>query len=504
MFNILRQNRRTPVIVVLIPVLVLTCFYMPALSSNNHVYAEESTTEYQITYDANGGSGTTTQMVVSGQAIEKLPANPTKKGNAFLGWYTAKSGGTKISAGYMVTGNERFYAHWKARKYTIKFNANGGKVSKKSKTVTFGKKYGSLPDPTKSRSKFLGWYTGKSGGTKIIKSKLVSITSTTTLYAKWKNMKTFKYNFNANGGKVSTKSKSYKYGSKIKSLPIPQRANFTFMGWYTNTHGGSRVYNGQKVKSKLMNQTIYARWAPKQYFQYDSRWGGNTYIRTVASSGCGPSTMSMVVASIKKGSVNPAIAARWSIANGYRTSAPGKTKDGFFTKFPGKYGIKSTRLNTGNLKYMSKSKANKLHAKTKEAVKNGDWVVAFMDPGAWTHHGHFILWYDIEGSRALVRDPNASKASKTRNKISVLQSQAKRYWIISVPYSKMISPPTKGKVVGTSTLAVRSKASSSSKKHGVLKKGQKITITNKKNNMWKIKYNGKTGYVPQKYITVTK
>ena len=498
------RKNGTTLIAVLIFALIMTTFYIPSFGKSDYVYAEDTATKFTITYDANGGTGTTTQTVTSGQAIGTPAKAAARKGHTFLGWYTAKNGGTKVAAGLKITGDTTFFAHWKAKSYTVKFNANGGKVSKKSKTVTYGKTYGSLPAPSKSRSKFLGWYTGKSGGKKVTSSMSVSITSYATLYAKWKKMSTFKYNLNANGGKVSTKSKSYKYGSKVKSLPTPKRTNFVFMGWYTKTHGGNRINKGTKVSSNGLSQTIYARWAPKQYFQSDSRWGANTYIKTVASSGCGPSTMSMVVATIKKGSVNPGIAAKWSISKGYRTSAPGKTKDGFFTKFPAKYGIKSTRLNTGNLRSLSKNKAGKLHARAKEAVKNGDWVVAFMNPGTWTHYGHFILWYDIEGSRALVRDPNATKASKTRNKISVLQSQAKRYWIISVPYSKMISPPTQGRVVGTSKLTVRSKASSSSKSLGALKKGESVRITNKKNGMWKIKFNGKTGYVSQKYMTVTK
>lgn len=322
-------------------------------------------------------------------------------------------------------------------------------------------------------------------------------------YAATKKVKVI---FDANGGKVSKKTKSFTRGGKYKSLPKPSRSKYTFMGWYTKTHGGAKVYNGRKVKTKKERQTLYARWAPKQYFQYDSRWGNKSHGNgsTIARSGCGPSTMSMAVVTIKNNSVTPATAAKWSVAHGYKTSAPGKTKDGFFTKFPAKYGIKSTKVNSGSLKAMSKSTAAKYHARAKEAVKNGDWVIAFMSPGTWTHHGHFILWYDIEGTRALVRDPNGTKASKTRNKVSVLQAQAWRYWIISVPYKKMISPPTKGKVKDTNALTVRSGASTGSASLGQLAKGSGVTITNRKDDWWKIDYNGSSGYVQQKFITVTK
>jgi uncharacterized repeat protein (TIGR02543 family) len=72
-----------------------------------------------------------------------------------------------------------------AKKATIKFNANGGKVGKKSKKAAYGKKIGKLPAPTRKGYYFKGWYTKKSGGKKITKQSTVTDKKTRTLYAQW-------------------------------------------------------------------------------------------------------------------------------------------------------------------------------------------------------------------------------------------------------------------------------------------------------------------------------
>jgi len=69
--------------------------------------------------------------------------------------------------------------------YTLTFNPNSGKVSTTKKSVTKGQTYGTLPIPTRSKYTFKGWYTAKSGGTKIIPSTKVNLTKNQTIYAQW-------------------------------------------------------------------------------------------------------------------------------------------------------------------------------------------------------------------------------------------------------------------------------------------------------------------------------
>lgn len=79
---------------------------------------------------------------------------------------------------------------------TVTLNANGGKCSADAIKVRNGGKYSGLSSVTISRSadknytyKFSGWYTKKSGGSKVTKDTKVTATSKHTLYAHWKKTK---------------------------------------------------------------------------------------------------------------------------------------------------------------------------------------------------------------------------------------------------------------------------------------------------------------------------
>ena len=89
-------------------------------------------TVWTVTWDAttNGGScGTATSSVTNGAAIGTLP-EATKTSFNFDGWYTAPSGGTKISASTTVTENKTYYAQFTSAPvttyYTVIWDANGG------------------------------------------------------------------------------------------------------------------------------------------------------------------------------------------------------------------------------------------------------------------------------------------------------------------------------------------------------------------------------------------
>lgn len=141
-----------------------------------------------ITFDPNGGSATdTTKTVYYGQLYGELPV-PTRANYTFAGWYTAKDGGTEITAETAVTAlvNQTLYARWTPNKFTLTYNANGGSVSPASKELTFGDSYGTLPTPKRDYYTFLGWYTAASGGTQVSASTTPTSATDVTIYAQWK------------------------------------------------------------------------------------------------------------------------------------------------------------------------------------------------------------------------------------------------------------------------------------------------------------------------------
>lgn len=82
--------------------------------SGDTEYKYKLTTPKEITFDANGGSvdleSTTTTTDLTGK-LSSLP-NATKGNEAFLGWYTAPTGGTRITTNYIFTHDSIIYAQY--------------------------------------------------------------------------------------------------------------------------------------------------------------------------------------------------------------------------------------------------------------------------------------------------------------------------------------------------------------------------------------------------------
>lgn len=68
---------------------------------------------YTITLDANGGvSDIETIKTGDDGKLDTLPKAPTRSGYTFLGWYTEKTDGTKITASYAFAADTTIYARW--------------------------------------------------------------------------------------------------------------------------------------------------------------------------------------------------------------------------------------------------------------------------------------------------------------------------------------------------------------------------------------------------------
>ena len=243
-------------------------------NASHTLYAHWTPNAYTVTFDPNGGScATASKTVTYGSTYGILPT-PTRTGHTFIGWYTAASGGTKITSSKTVSSraDHTLYARWAASNI-VSFDANGGNVSTASKSVTYGSSYGTLPTPTRTGHTFSGWYTASSGGTKVTSSTTVSSNDDHTLYARW-TANSYTVTFDANGGSVATASKSVTYGSTYVTLPTPTKSGYSFVGWYTATTGGSKVVSTTVVGTDS-SHTLYARWQANTYTVLFNANGGN-------------------------------------------------------------------------------------------------------------------------------------------------------------------------------------------------------------------------------------
>ena len=229
-------------------------------TSNYTLYARWKGITIPVTLNANGGTcSVSTKDVTYASAYGTMPT-ATRTGYTFAGWWTSLTGGNKVTASTVcyATNAYTLYARWTAKTFTISFNGNGGTPSSTSKTVTYGSKYGTMPTATRTGYTLDGWYTTKTGGTKITASSIVKITADTILYAHWK-ASVYTVTLDANGGTCSVTTKKVTYGKTYGTMPKPTREGYVFEGWFTAKTGGKEV-KADTVCYALSNYTLYARW----------------------------------------------------------------------------------------------------------------------------------------------------------------------------------------------------------------------------------------------------
>ncbi len=148
-----------------------------------------------VSFDANGGSvAPKSRKVAVGTAVGALPT-PALSGHVFTGWFTAKSGGAKVTAATKVSKNTTFFAHWAKKSYKVRFVANGGKGMMAVQKMTYGKAAKLKANKFKRTGYvFKGWAKSKAlakKGKVAYKNKksvknLVTTGKTVKLYAVWK------------------------------------------------------------------------------------------------------------------------------------------------------------------------------------------------------------------------------------------------------------------------------------------------------------------------------
>lgn len=160
---------------------------------------------------------------------------------------------------------------------------------------------------------------------------------------------------------------------------------------------------------------------PRDNKQYDSRWGRKPYTitgnkkQTIASSGCGPTSMCDVLNGFGATNLTPVDLCAIAVSNKFRTPNDG-TSWSFFPYI-------ANRFN----QYFSRYLATSDHDTAIKALTEGALIVASMGPGYWTKGGHFICLWKNDGRSMFACDP----ASSTRKSqlMSKFKGQRKRYFI---------------------------------------------------------------------------
>ena len=100
--------------------------------------APPAPTEFIVTFDGNGGTPSVGSMTTTDRKLTSLPSASRSGSYSFYGWYTEKSGGTKITTDTVFHANATVYAHWTytggggggynppVTYYTLRFETGGG------------------------------------------------------------------------------------------------------------------------------------------------------------------------------------------------------------------------------------------------------------------------------------------------------------------------------------------------------------------------------------------
>ena len=183
---------------------------------------------------------------------------------------SAQAGVVYMYRAYATNSYGTSYGEWRvfapgSQTCTVTFNVNGGdslSSSERTKTVTVGQAYGTMPVPTRSGYSFDGWYTSSSGGDLVTETTNVTRTANHSLYAHWTKVTEVTVTFNVNGGddlSGSERTKTVVSGDVYGTLPVPTRSGYSFDGWYTSSGGGDLVTENTRV-TRTANHSLYAHW----------------------------------------------------------------------------------------------------------------------------------------------------------------------------------------------------------------------------------------------------
>ncbi|MCX8530176.1 MAG: InlB B-repeat-containing protein [Rhodoluna sp.] len=141
--------------------------------------------QYQITFDARGGSSVSSDYFSEGERIETAPAAPTRAGYSFLGWSKTADGdivGFPYTPG--VASDILLYAKWSADSHALTLDSKGGSAVPATSFLTDGQISVAPATPVRPGYTFHGW-SETDGGSAVTFPYTPGVIRDLTLYATW-------------------------------------------------------------------------------------------------------------------------------------------------------------------------------------------------------------------------------------------------------------------------------------------------------------------------------
>jgi uncharacterized repeat protein (TIGR02543 family) len=249
-----------------------------------------SSNSYTVTYNLNGGTGTTPPSQTTGTAITLAGGTGfSRDGYVFDGWNTSPNGlGTNYTAGSsyrLYVSNIVLYARWFAV-YTVAYNANGGTGTMENSSLAADIAENLRANTfTRTGYTFIGWATTLAGTVQYTDGQSVSnlaseAGATVTLYAVWDNKFTVAYDANGGSGEMATSGFTIGVSQNLQPN-IFSNTGYTFAGWATSPSGTAVYTDGQSLSSPPATGatvTLYAVWIGNTYTVVYNANGGDGYM----------------------------------------------------------------------------------------------------------------------------------------------------------------------------------------------------------------------------------
>lgn len=189
--------------------------------------------------------------------------------------------------------------------------------------------------------------------------------------------------------------------------------------------------------TKILNKCV-------KYLQWDSKWKKVKYstytsAQTIGNSGCGPTSMAMILATWEDSKITPIQTCQEAVKNGYRTKDSG-TDWGYFKYVFKHYNCFSKYIETNNVSTLM------------AALREGALAVCSMnsnDNNFFTKGGHLVVAVGCDNDYIYYNDPNKSETPRKHlaSKSQKCLKQAFIFW----PFKEVESTSTENGDIINST-----------------------------------------------------
>ena len=271
------------------------------------LYAKWTANTYTITYNANGGSGTTGKTTCTYDTNCTIAANSfTKTGYTFASWTKDSTTGTSYAVGSTVknlatSGNVNMYAKWTTNTYKIAYTMNNGSLGTNKPTSASYDANVLIDNPTKNLTvtinansqgatisktsvsqaqTFNGW-TVSGLNTSTAKTGTAS-NAITTAYTGSSTKNTYFKNLTAtNNGTVTFTAN---WTNTAVTLPTITKKGYT-CGYATSASGSIAYASGSKyTPNGETSKTLYAKCNANTYtITYNANGGSGTMSKTTCT-----------------------------------------------------------------------------------------------------------------------------------------------------------------------------------------------------------------------------